>query len=115
MSVRDLLDLSGKVAVVTGGSRGIGLQMAAALGEMGARVALTARKQDELDEARAHLESTDVECLTRRGRPLAVRLDPARSSTPCSTAGARSTSWSTTPDATGLRRPRTIRTMAGAR
>ena len=45
--------LSGKVAVVTGGSRGIGLQMAEALGEMGARVAITARKQDELDEARA--------------------------------------------------------------
>ena len=52
MSVRDLLDLRGKVALVTGGSRGIGLQMAEALGEMGARVAITARKQDELDEAR---------------------------------------------------------------
>ena len=67
MSVRDLLDLSGKVAVVTGGSRGIGLQMAEALGEMGARVAITARKQDELDEARAHLESLDVECLRVAG------------------------------------------------
>jgi NAD(P)-dependent dehydrogenase (short-subunit alcohol dehydrogenase family) len=67
MSVRDLLDLSGKVAVVTGGSRGIGLQMAEALGEMGARVAITARKQDELDEARAHLEGMDVECLRVAG------------------------------------------------
>ncbi len=57
MGVRDLLDLSGKVALVTGGSRGIGLQMAEALGEMGARVAITARKQDELDHAVAHLSA----------------------------------------------------------
>ena len=64
MGVRQLLDLGGKVAVVTGGSRGIGLQMAEALGEMGARVAITARKQDELDHARAHLEGLGVECLT---------------------------------------------------
>jgi len=67
MSVRNLLDLSGKTAIVTGGSRGIGLQMAAALGEMGAKVALTARKQDELDEARADLDSAGIECLTIAG------------------------------------------------
>jgi len=67
MSVRNLLDLSGKTAVVTGGSRGIGLQMATALGEMGAKVALTARKQDELDEARAGLERAGIECLTIAG------------------------------------------------
>src|SRR5437667_11233859 len=57
MSVRKLLDLTGKIALVTGGSRGLGLQIAEALGEMGAKVALTARKQDELDQAVAHLES----------------------------------------------------------
>jgi NAD(P)-dependent dehydrogenase (short-subunit alcohol dehydrogenase family) len=67
VSVRTLLDLSGKVAVVTGGSRGIGLQMAEGLGEMGARVAITARKQGELDEARAHLEGLGIECLTVAG------------------------------------------------
>ena len=64
MGVKQLLDLSGKVAIVTGGSRGIGLQMAEALGEMGARVAITARKEDELEHARAHLEGLGVECLT---------------------------------------------------
>ena len=64
MSVRNLLDLGGKTAIVTGGSRGIGLQMAAALGEMGAKVALTARKQDELDESRAELERIGIECHT---------------------------------------------------
>jgi gluconate 5-dehydrogenase len=63
MSVRRLLDLTGRVALVTGGSRGLGLQMAEALGEMGARVALTARKRDELDQACAHLESLGIEAL----------------------------------------------------
>ena len=67
MSVRKLLDLSGRTALVTGGSRGIGLQMAAALGEMGAKVALTARRQEELDEARAGLEHAGIECLTIAG------------------------------------------------
>jgi NAD(P)-dependent dehydrogenase (short-subunit alcohol dehydrogenase family) len=51
MTVRQLLDLSGRVALVTGGSRGLGLQIAEALGEMGARLAITARKKDELDAA----------------------------------------------------------------
>jgi gluconate 5-dehydrogenase len=64
MSVRTLLDLGGKTAIVTGGSRGIGLQMALALGEMGAKVALTARKQAELDESRAELEGAGIECHT---------------------------------------------------
>lgn len=49
--VAELFDLKGKTALVTGGSRGLGLQMAEALGEMGASIALTARKRDELDEA----------------------------------------------------------------
>jgi gluconate 5-dehydrogenase len=60
MSVKKLLDLSGKVALVTGGSRGLGLQIAEALGEMGARVVVTARKKDELDQAVSHLEKLGV-------------------------------------------------------
>ncbi|MCC7411899.1 MAG: SDR family oxidoreductase [Gammaproteobacteria bacterium] len=56
MSLPALFDLSGKVALVTGGSRGLGLQMAEGLGEAGATVAITARKQDELDAAVAHLD-----------------------------------------------------------
>ena len=51
MSVKKLLDLGGKTALVTGGSRGLGLQIAEALGEMGAKIVITARKKDELDEA----------------------------------------------------------------
>ncbi len=64
MKVRNLLDLSGKVALITGGSRGLGLQMAEALGEMGAKVALTARKADELAQAKAQLEKGAVEVYT---------------------------------------------------
>ncbi|WP_148864682.1 SDR family oxidoreductase [Marinobacter fonticola] len=64
MSVKQLLDLTGKVALITGGSRGLGLQMAEALGEMGAKVALTARKQHELDEAEKHLKAQGVDVLT---------------------------------------------------
>ena len=64
MSVKNLFDLTGKVALVTGGSRGLGLQMAEALGEMGAKVAITARKADELKEAEAYLASSDIEALT---------------------------------------------------
>ncbi len=60
-SVQQLLDLKGKVAVVTGGSRGLGLQIAEALGEMGARVALTARKKDELDQAVSHLKGKGID------------------------------------------------------
>ena len=64
MSVRKLFELKGRVALITGGSRGLGLQMAEALGEMGAKVAITARKQDELDEAQRHLEAEGVEVMT---------------------------------------------------
>jgi NAD(P)-dependent dehydrogenase (short-subunit alcohol dehydrogenase family) len=55
MGVKKLFDLSGRNALVTGGSRGLGLQIAEALIEMGAKVAITARKKDELDEAKKHL------------------------------------------------------------
>lgn len=58
--LRGMLDLSGRVALVTGGSRGLGLQIAEALGEFGATVVLTARKQDELDAAVAHLGAEGI-------------------------------------------------------
>ncbi len=82
MGVKQLFDLTGRVAVVTGGSRGLGLQMAEALGEMGAHIAITARKKDELDEAVAHLKTQGIAATPYPGdlgkreqvEPLAVAL-----------------------------------------
>ena len=64
MGIKELFDLSGRVALVTGGSRGLGLQMAEALGEMGARVAISARKAKELGNAEEHLRQRGIEVLT---------------------------------------------------
>ena len=64
MGARELFDLKGKVALVTGGSRGLGLQIATGLGEMGCKVAITARKADELAEASKHLAALGIENLT---------------------------------------------------
>jgi gluconate 5-dehydrogenase len=50
-----LFDLTGRVAIVTGGSRGLGFQLARALGEYGAALALVARRQPDLDAAVAQL------------------------------------------------------------
>lgn len=61
MSVKQLFDLTGRKAIVTGGSRGLGFQMALALGEMGAELLLTARKKDELDAAVARLAQSGIE------------------------------------------------------
>lgn len=62
-----LFDLNGKVAIVTGGSRGLGLEMAEGLGEAGARVVITARREPDLQEAKAHLESKGIDCLAFQG------------------------------------------------
>ena len=47
----DLFDLTGKVALLTGASKGMGLAMATALADHGATVVISARKQDQLDKA----------------------------------------------------------------
>lgn len=60
-TTRELFSLEGKTAIVTGGSRGLGLQMAQALGEQGARLVISARRQDELDEAVAHLQQLGID------------------------------------------------------
>ncbi|MEC4722059.1 SDR family oxidoreductase [Noviherbaspirillum sp. CPCC 100848] len=64
MGVKQLFQLDGRIALITGGSRGLGLQMAEALGEMGCRLAISARKADELAEAKRHLEGMGYEVLT---------------------------------------------------
>lgn len=61
MGAGKLFDLSGKVALITGGSRGLGLQIAHGYGAMGAKLALTARKADELEFARNDLAAKGYE------------------------------------------------------
>lgn len=61
MSAQKLFDLTGKVALITGGSRGLGLQIAHGYGSMGAKLALTARKADELEFARKELSDKGYE------------------------------------------------------
>ena len=52
-----LFDLTGKTAVVIGGTSGIGLAMAVGLAEAGADVVATSRRQEQVDEAAALIES----------------------------------------------------------
>ncbi|MFZ4652139.1 MAG: SDR family oxidoreductase [Rubrivivax sp.] len=59
--VMKLFDLTGQVALVTGGSRGLGLQMAHALGEAGAKIMLTSRKAADLEEAAAELQAAGID------------------------------------------------------
>ena len=64
MGVLDTFRLDGKVALVTGGSRGLGLQIAEALGEAGASVAITARRDAGLQEAVQHLGQRGITAMS---------------------------------------------------
>lgn len=57
-------DLHGQVAVITGGSRGLGLQLAHEFAAAGCRLALCARDSGELDVARAELQAKGAQVLT---------------------------------------------------
>lgn len=60
-NIQDLFDLRGQTALVTGGSRGLGLQMAHALGEAGARVIVSSRKASDLALAVAELQAAGID------------------------------------------------------
>ena len=59
--IAKLFDLGCKTALVTGGSRGLGLQIAEALGEAGAKILLTSRKASDLEEAAADLQAKGID------------------------------------------------------
>jgi gluconate 5-dehydrogenase len=60
-TIQQLFDLKGRTALVTGGSRGLGLQIAHALGEAGARIMLSSRKAGDLEEATADLQAAGID------------------------------------------------------
>ena len=59
-SIKKAFDLTGRNALVTGGSRGLGLQSAEALGEQGARIVISSRKAPDLEKAQAHLAGLGI-------------------------------------------------------
>jgi NAD(P)-dependent dehydrogenase (short-subunit alcohol dehydrogenase family) len=59
--IQQLFDLTGRTALVTGGSRGLGLQIAEALGEAGAKILLTSRKAADLEEAAAQPQDKGID------------------------------------------------------
>src|SRR6202789_896846 len=62
-TVKQLFDLTGRVAIITGGSIGLGRQMAEALAEAGADLVLCARKKERCDKAAKELEALGADTL----------------------------------------------------
>ncbi len=62
-TVQKLFDLSGRVAIVTGGATGLGLQMATAFAEAGANVVITSRKKENCEAAAAGIAKLGVEAI----------------------------------------------------
>ncbi|MGB6899113.1 MAG: SDR family NAD(P)-dependent oxidoreductase, partial [Candidatus Acidiferrum sp.] len=63
MKAGHIFDLSGRVAIVTGGSVGLGRQMAEGLAEMGANLVLCARKKERCVQAAGELQKLGVQVL----------------------------------------------------
>ena len=63
MNVKQLLYLTGRVAVITGGSIGLGRQMAEGLAEMGANLVLCARKPERCQEAATELQQLGIKAI----------------------------------------------------
>jgi NAD(P)-dependent dehydrogenase (short-subunit alcohol dehydrogenase family) len=60
-TINELINLTGKTALITGGSRGLGLQMAHALGEAGARIMLSSRKAADLEATARELREAGID------------------------------------------------------
>jgi gluconate 5-dehydrogenase len=67
VNVRQLFDLSGRVAIITGGSIGLGRQMAEGLAEMGAHLVLCARKEERCRQAAEELQRMGIKAIAFAG------------------------------------------------
>jgi dehydrogenase/reductase SDR family member 4 len=61
MKIQEKFDLTGKVALITGASKGIGKAMAMAMGQAGASVVISSRKQDALEGVASEMQNEDIE------------------------------------------------------
>ena len=78
-----LFDLTGKVAVVTGSTKGIGLAIAQALGQAGAKVVISSRKADKCEEVAAQFKKdglavTPIACHIGKREDLQHLVDETR-------------------------------------
>ena len=90
------IDFSGRVALVTGGSRGLGLLIARELGSRGAKLVIAARDEDELSRAKADLLARGIEATTI-ATDLATPAEAERAVNAAVWAYGNSTYSSTTP------------------
>ena len=66
MTIHELFDLHGRVAIVTGGGAHLGRAMAAALGELGAFVAIASRRRDLCEQVAAEMRESGIDCAGLR-------------------------------------------------
>ena len=66
----DLFNLAGKVALITGATRGIGLAIARAYGRAGARLAISSESLEDCTRVAATLASTEIAAFAKAGSPM---------------------------------------------
>lgn len=62
--INELFNLNGKIALVTGGTHGIGMAVGMALGKAGAKVAVNGRSEEKLEKAKKEYEAEGVNVFT---------------------------------------------------
>ena len=93
----DRFDLSGKRALITGGGRGLGREMAQAFAEQGADVIIASRKLDVLEQTAAEITEATGRTITAKACHVGEWEQVSAWRTRSTPSSAGSTFWSTTP------------------